>query len=185
MDRDTLILYYEDPKDAEARLDCLRKAVAVYTGAEPEGPADDWEVSREENGKPFFTHHRDICFNISHSGTYWVAAFSDMSIGVDIQYHGRHDEKSIAKRFFHESEIQYLLKHGDRSFYTIWSHKESYLKMTGRGITVPLSSFTVVDGGEIRRTIGRAEFRTIPFHTDYSLTVCGLHIGKVKLQQGE
>jgi 4'-phosphopantetheinyl transferase len=87
-----------------------------------------------------------LFFNISHSGDYVVAAFSDREVGIDIEQRGR-ARVEVATRFFHPAEIAALLAAGEeerkRLFIDYWAIKESYLKYLGTGLTRPLSTFRV------------------------------------------
>lgn len=95
-----------------------------------------------ENGKPFADN---LFFNVSHAGDYVVGVFSDREVGCDI-------EKivdaplGVSDRFFHLKEAEYIRSAEDknRAFFTLWTLKESYMKMTGRGMSLPLDSFEVV-----------------------------------------
>ena len=81
-----------------------------------------------------------LYYNISHSGQYAVVAVSDNRIGIDVEYKDDKDFK-ITKRMFCEEEISYIGDSQDR-FRQIWTIKEAFLKCTGKGIAVPLNSFT-------------------------------------------
>ena len=95
-----------------------------------------------ENGKPLADN---LFFNISHAGDYVVGVSSDREVGCDI-------EKivdaplEVADRFFHLKEAEYIKSAEDKNkaFFTLWTLKESYMKMTGRGMDIPLDSFEVV-----------------------------------------
>jgi 4'-phosphopantetheinyl transferase len=101
---------------------------------------------RSEKGKPFYKDHPDWFFNISHSAEWVVLAFSGQNVGIDIEkvkpinYH-------LAKRFFSidENEILDQLEEPEKRhyFFDLWTLKESYLKYLGRGLTKPLSTFTI------------------------------------------
>jgi 4'-phosphopantetheinyl transferase len=105
----------------------------------------DIQIIRGENGKPSIAGYPDFYFNISHSGDYVVMAYGNIPVGVDVE-RLRDKESHIAKRCFTEEEFSYISqtadKHGER-FFKIWTMKESYLKLTGQGISVPLNSFCV------------------------------------------
>jgi 4'-phosphopantetheinyl transferase len=53
----------------------------------------------------------------------------------------------IAKRFYSEKEYAFLMKCEEKSrlvmFYDIWTKKESLIKAVGKGLSIPLKSFTV------------------------------------------
>ena len=98
-----------------------------------------------ENGKPYFIDAPDIHFNLSHSGTLVVAAFSDGPIGCDAEMiaDARLD---VARRFFHPLEYEALCSITDPDeqrtrFCRYWTLKESYVKLTGRGLTQPFNTF--------------------------------------------
>lgn len=88
-----------------------------------------------------------IYFSISHSGDYVVTAISDLRVGVDIETKSDKGYR-ITDRMFSESERRYVrdaeLSETMRQahFRDIWTTKESFLKCTGEGISVPLSSFS-------------------------------------------
>jgi len=90
-----------------------------------------------------------IQFNVSHSGGVALYAFARrIELGVDVERVGREIEvESIARRFFSEFEQQQLLNFapGERAqaFFRCWTRKESYIKATGEGLSLPLSQFDV------------------------------------------
>ncbi|MGN0621070.1 MAG: 4'-phosphopantetheinyl transferase family protein [Porcipelethomonas sp.] len=87
-------------------------------------------------GKPYLKDYPDIYFNISHCPKGCICAVSDREIGVDIQ-DIRPFSWNIAKRVCCERELKILQNatDKDKTFTKIWAMKESYLKMTGNGIT--------------------------------------------------
>ena len=106
---------------------------------------EDCQIQRSEHGKPYLEGERLVYFNISHSGTYIVCAFSDAEVGIDIEKIAS-PRYEVARRFFHPEEFR-LLENGkfknESLFYDIWVVKESFLKYKGTGLTCPLSSFQV------------------------------------------
>ena len=82
-----------------------------------------------------------ICFNLSHSGTYVICAVSQKPVGCDIE-EIKNAPKQIEERAFSFAEREYLKEVDNdaynREFYRIWTRKESFLKMRGIGIRVPL-----------------------------------------------
>lgn len=91
-----------------------------------------------ENGKPVAD---DVFFNVSHGGDYVVGVASDCEIGCDIEKNGN-APLEVAERYFYLSELEYIRSAADKSraFFTLWTLKESYMKMTGRGMSLPLDS---------------------------------------------
>jgi 4'-phosphopantetheinyl transferase len=101
-------------------------------------------------GKPYLQHHPDFHFNISHTRSAVAVASSDGEIGVDIERISAANIK-ISEQFFAPAERDFVLQSADkdRAFYQIWTIKEAYIKQLGKGLSVPLTSFNVLDD-EIR-----------------------------------
>jgi 4'-phosphopantetheinyl transferase len=106
------------------------------------------KFSTNEYGKPYLVTNPKIHFNISHSGNYIACAISNESVGIDIEQIKSFDMK-IAERFFSADEITYVKSDADAvRFFEVWTKKESRIKWDGRGLSMPLSSFSVFDTGE-------------------------------------
>lgn len=102
------------------------------------------------NGKPYLADHPEIHFNLSHSGTMAMAVFSDRETGCDVE-RVQEARMGVAQRFFAEAELEELKRQPpgekkDELFFRIWTLKESYLKVTGEGMRIPLNSFSVCLG---------------------------------------
>jgi len=88
------------------------------------------KVILAENGKPL---HDDVFFNISHSAYRAICAISlDGSVGVDIEKVLPKDFEHFTN-FFSDSEWGQIYAATDplRTFYQIWTRKESIIKATG------------------------------------------------------
>lgn len=94
------------------------------------------QIAYSVYGKPYLTEYPDIYFNISHCPKGCVCVVSDHEVGVDIQ-DIRPFSWDIAKRVCCDNELKMLQNAADKdkTFTRIWAMKESYLKMTGSGIT--------------------------------------------------
>jgi 4'-phosphopantetheinyl transferase len=97
------------------------------------------EYTYGEKGKPALKD-RSLSFNLSHSEEYVFGVFADEEVGTDIQYckPGNHDR--MVSRYFSEAEQHALegcldVAQKDALFYKIWTRKEAYGKLTGKGIT--------------------------------------------------
>lgn len=104
-------------------------------------------LSFGENGKPYFSSHRNIFFNISHSGNMAACVFSDKEIGLDIEKVDVPDFK-VAEKYFTENEKNYIQLHPspvlkNQAFYKIWTLKESFVKATGKGLSIPFYDFEI------------------------------------------
>jgi len=99
-----------------------------------------------EYGKPLLIYPKEIHFNISHSGKYVVCAVDNNPVGVDVEEIKPIDFE-IAKRFFSANEYLQLINQPEemrlKYFYTIWTLKESYIKAEGKGLSIPLNSFSI------------------------------------------
>ncbi|MGI2789140.1 4'-phosphopantetheinyl transferase family protein [Bacillus cytotoxicus] len=97
-------------------------------------------------GKPFVENLPSFHFNISHSGNWIVCAIDCHPIGIDIEKIAPIDY-SIAKHFFCYEEYEDLMAKIEPErmayFYHLWTIKESFVKQSGAGLTVPLHSFSI------------------------------------------
>jgi len=105
---------------------------------------DDPLYETTDYGKPYLKNYPEIHFNISHSEKYVFCGVSSHPIGVDIEYIQDID-LNIAETYFHEKEYNYIInsKNKTKSFFDIWTLKESYLKMEGIGLNLDLNSFII------------------------------------------
>ena len=103
-----------------------------------------------ENGKPVADH---LHFNISHAGDYVVGVVSDDEVGCDIE-RNVNAPLEIAEHYFHSTEREYIEAASDpgKAFFTLWTLKESYMKMTGKGFSIPpeMIGFTLDEKGKIQ-----------------------------------
>lgn len=107
---------------------------------------DKMELKKNINGKPYI-EGLPIHYNISHSGEWLIACFSNKEVGVDIE-RIREPNYSVAKKFFSEEEFSILENEREEIkkkelFFKIWTAKEAYVKMLGSGIYYSFNKFTV------------------------------------------
>lgn len=88
-----------------------------------------------------------VSFNLSHSGSLVICAAASKQVGCDIEVVQK-APRYVAERFFCRQERDYLKsckeELQDREFFRIWTMKESYMKMTGEGMRLPLDRFAIV-----------------------------------------
>ena len=131
------------------------------------------DLKYSENEKPFVDN---LFFNVSHAGDYVVDVLSDCEVGCDIEKNDNAPLK-IAEHYFYSSELDYIKTANDKNkaFFTLWTLKESYMKMTGRGMSLALDAFEVVptaDGFILGKSQEkRGFFRTMEFD-GYIFSVC-------------
>lgn len=115
---------------------------------------------KNEFGKPFIVGQSGYDFSVSHSGN--AVAFAGenavrvgetrvggVRVGVDIE-RIRQRKSAVSGRFFSENEIKFIEESGspDEAFFEIWTKKEAYSKMLGKGLAAGFGSFDVT-GGEL------------------------------------
>lgn len=100
----------------------------------------------EEYGRPRLKDQRDVTFSLSHSANAVAFAIGYCDVGVDIQKID-HADMRVADRFFTGEECAFIRnsEDRDRAFHYIWTRKEAFVKMTGRGLGQGLGSFEVFD----------------------------------------
>ncbi len=91
--------------------------------------------------KPYFD--LPFYFNLSHSGEYVILAVSLISnVGCDIEFHNPDLNFSEFNSFFTDDELSSILTSPlpVKSFFDLWTIKESLLKADGRGMHFPPKS---------------------------------------------
>lgn len=125
----------------------------------------------EGHGKPRLKKD-GVFFNLSHAGAYAVGALSDIPVGVDVEQQNRFWQEArnqkLAKRILTEAEWNWWKDAGDdpQELLRFWTRKESYVKMTGEGMT---KAFHTVD------TLHGKYYKEIPLGTikdRYLISVC-------------
>jgi len=141
------------------------------------------QLGKNKYGKPFLKDQVDFHFNISHSGEWVVCAVDDEPIGIDIEKIQDID-LSIADRLFSMQEFIdiHALPQKEQLpyFYDIWTLKESYIKAWGKGLSIPLDSFSIrvyKDGKvgiDTYNSFKDCHFKQFNIDDDYKLSVCSL-----------
>lgn len=147
----------------------LSKILPSY-GENPE------KITYGPEGKPLA---KNIHFNLSHSGNLVICAVGERAVGCDIEKTEKEPE-GVAEHFFHQNEARYLQKFQEpersKMFFRLWTWKESYVKMTGEGLKLPLQAFEILPEGEKIRVRRRGEM--LPCHImeynvpGYQISVC-------------
>ena len=132
---------------------------------------DSLEFGKNEFGKPFIIGENGYDFSVSHSGKAVAFAGADPArVGVDVE-RIRRRKSGISERFFAENEIKFIEKSEtpDEAFFEIWTRKEAYSKMLGKGLAAGFNSFDVTGNG-----LG-CEFLT-KITNGYAFSVCAEEI---------
>ena len=156
----------------------LLQAASLYSCLNSDTPGD---LEFNPWGKPFFPSHPDLHFSITHSGDWWLCAFSGQPVGLDLQIHRSYAApETLSRRFFHPREDAFLALDHYRLFYDLWCAKESWVKYTGRGFSDIPESFSVVSPtGEFPAMEG-VQMQLLPFRENYSLCVCSQTLGHIR-----
>ncbi|WP_144463246.1 4'-phosphopantetheinyl transferase family protein [Bacillus pumilus] len=144
-------------------------------------PFDEIVFETEGNGKPVVRHIPSFHFNLSHSGDWVVCAIDDAPVGIDIE-EIKPIDLAIAKRFFSADEYEDLLsqlaERQEAYFFHLWSMKEAFIKLTGKGLSYGLSSFTarLSEDGQATLTLPDHEapcfVQTYSLDPAYQMAVC-------------
>ena len=103
---------------------------------------EDINLLQNRYGK-IYINNNCLKFNISHSGEFVICSAGDSINGIDIEKIDA-GNLSIAEKFFNSIEYEILLKCKGDIFTNIWTLKESYIKALGKGLSIPLESFSVL-----------------------------------------
>lgn len=143
------------------------------------------EFYTNDYGKPFLKNRDDLHFNLSHSGSWVVCAVDNLPLGIDVEKIQPID-LDISKNYFSPDEHQDLLAKEDKYayFFTLWSLKESYIKMVGKGLSLPLNSFSIkfCNPNDIRikeedRLLENIFFSQYEIDKNYKMAVCASYNG--------
>ncbi len=141
----------------------------------------DIELEINEHGKPSLKNHPEIHFNLSHSGDVAILTVSDTECGVDIESTQRpHEAMGVANRFFSRNEYAAMMlsANPNEAFCRLWTLRESYVKMRGKGFAIGLSTLkcdfhrgvcTIYQDNLPQTDAFFKEFRDIP---GYRISVC-------------
>ena len=128
-------------KNTSARLSSLAALAALQRLLRMHG-ADNLTILREDGGKPYFPDS-SLFFSLSHADGLALSALSDTSVGVDVEWiDSSRNIDRILSRFFTAQEQSEILEADDKalSFYSLWTKKEAYAKLTGEGLISVCSS---------------------------------------------
>ena len=100
----------------------------------------DLTLLRTPQGKPYLEGDR-LFLSISHTEQLWGCVVAPCPVGLDLQAPRPVAWESIARRFFTSEEQCFLQDHPDQ-FFALWTAKEAFAKLDGRGLGMGLSTFS-------------------------------------------
>lgn len=179
--RVVLYVFEGKPQDSDGlMIRCARRYL------EKEGIAcGDIACVRSDRGAPRLEPEGMPCVSLSHSGGYTVCAVSEGKVGVDLQKMGSLRKETreeylsrllrLADRFYHPEDTSWIQADPERRFYTVWSAKEAYVKLTGSGIDGSFEEIKVIPPGGPAGSAwccGGVFYEVLPFGEDFSLCLC-------------
>lgn len=118
--------------------EALRLTAAGLLLREQLGVTQDGQLRTGPYGKPYLPGGPE--FSLSHGGELAVLLLADAPCGVDVERCGREAPAAMRQRVLTAAELA-----SGRPFAWLWTRKEAALKLDGRGITLPLPAFSVLD----------------------------------------
>ncbi|MCH5249040.1 MAG: 4'-phosphopantetheinyl transferase superfamily protein [Lachnospiraceae bacterium] len=145
-------------KNAEDKKRSLAASIALNAALKEYGLEEcmmEYELGKQ--GKPYFRNHPEIHFSLSHSGNYAICSIGPCEVGNDIE-RVRIGREKVAQRFFAKEELDWIygtevprakdlqeaFNDCDDKIFRIWTMKESFLKVTGLGMSLPLNEFAIM-----------------------------------------
>ena len=106
-------------------------------------------------GKPRLRESPNVFYNLSHSGHYAICALSSIDVGCDIEEVLNIDYRVLSEQFFSKEETLYIDASSNDAenlhrFFQLWTHKESYVKMIGAGISSSIIEIPVISQQEMK-----------------------------------
>lgn len=142
---------------------------------------DEIHMQFNPYGKPFIKGN-PFYFNTSHSGDWVVVITDNKEVGIDVEKIQSFDIE-IANHFFTSEECSDLNEKVDYNkliyFYDLWTLKECFIKNVGKGLSLPLNSFSVskhLDSITVKHSFNK-DFYFQQYYLDesYIVSVCCLH----------
>lgn len=102
-----------------------------------------------QHGKPYLADYPEIDFNLSHTGNNIAVAIGRRcQVGIDIELcKTRSSLSALVEKCFDREEKNYWQQLPEslktQEFYRFWTRKEAFVKATGRGIALGLTSCVI------------------------------------------
>ncbi|MEW9702197.1 4'-phosphopantetheinyl transferase superfamily protein [Paenibacillus sp. SI8] len=144
----------------------------------------DIEFKTGPYGKPYLAGPFNLHYNVSHSGKWVACLFDSYPVGIDVEEISAID-LAIAKSYFAKNEYEDLMRQPQHErisyFFDLWTLKESFIKAVGKGLSIPLDSFsfTKADGGYRFTSADYPEdqyfYQHYAIDPNYKLAACSMH----------
>lgn len=98
-----------------------------------------YAYKQEGNSKPYIEDLPGFYFSLSHSGEYVLCVCDSNKVGADLQCMNRAVKDTLAKKVMTENEYGIYMElpqqDKEKEFYRVWAIKESFCKLTGKGLS--------------------------------------------------
>ncbi len=95
------------------------------------------DIRRGEQGKPYSVAHPEIQFNLSHCDTAYACVVGTVPVGIDVERKFC-PKDSLIRKVCHPEEYGLLAQMEEElrvgQFHCLWSLKEAFVKLDGRGL---------------------------------------------------
>jgi len=131
--------------------DCLREygLQAPQVLRTPKGKPYVELCKRQEGGTSLW---EGLHLSVSHSGEYFLCIVGDKPVGIDVQERKGRNASKIADRYFSDLEKEYVKENGENGFFTVWTRKEAYSKLTGEGLAEIIRGTEVIGRDDVEFT---------------------------------
>jgi 4'-phosphopantetheinyl transferase len=149
----------------------ILQELLIHYGANPN---DFQEMQLSKFGKPQLPS-ATVDFNISHSDDrVAVAIASQKAVGVDIERIRSINLHEYQREFTGEEWTWVMCSQNpEKSFFSLWTKKESFLKAYGMGLQVELSTVNVLKGqNSLKESTGLPAYWYEVIVPEYSCHVC-------------
>ncbi len=125
-----------------------RGVLRILAGQKLDRPPSSIRFQFSSHGKPSLRDSEGVFFNVAHSGSRALVAFSTSDVGVDIEHIRPFPEPmNLVRRFFSRGELAEFekveAKDAESLFFKCWTRKEAFVKALGHGLSMGFDSFTV------------------------------------------
>ena len=119
------------------RKRCVRAYMLLWEGLSREYGAESAPLfDFLSHGKPVLRGCPDLHFSLSHSGNAVLCALDCHPVGADIEMIRRKNLEHLLSVFSDPEQASIALADSPETCFTrLWTRKESYLKLTGEGLT--------------------------------------------------
>lgn len=168
------MIHIEYTFDKNINIENLAKQTAINHYKKIANIENTKEINKNENGKPYFKNIKELFFNGTHTENLTTIIMSKHNVGIDAEYIKERKFLDIAKKYFTNKEYEYLKQSMklELDFYSIWTIKESYIKMKGLKLHNIIDSVEVDLEEKIIKYKENLFFATFVVDEKYIVSIC-------------